>query len=186
MGLDMNLYKKHYVKNWEHTAPNKRTEIEVKVGGKKATHIDMSKVAYIEEDVAYWRKANQIHKWFIDNCADGEADKTEMYVDREQLVRLLGVVKKVLKSIKLVKGKIKNGYRYENGKEVAIMEDGMTIVDSSVAQELLPTEDGFFFGSTDYDQYYVEDLKKTKKMLEETLRKDTTDSSPEYRYSASW
>jgi hypothetical protein len=45
--------------------------------------------------VAYWRKANQIHKWFVDNVQDGEDDCREYSVDREQLQKLLETCTKV-------------------------------------------------------------------------------------------
>ena len=45
----------------------------------------------ISEEVAYWRKANQIHRWFVDNIQDGE-DNCESYeVSKQQLEELLGV-----------------------------------------------------------------------------------------------
>jgi len=53
--------------------------------------------------------------------------------------------------------------------------------DHKLADDLLPTASGFFFGSTDYDEYYYSDLKDTKKMLEEALEK-----GGEYYYSSSW
>ena len=37
------------------------------------------------------------------------------------------------------------------------------------AEELLPTMNGFFFGSTDYDEYYFGDVKQVLKYCEETL-----------------
>ncbi len=33
-----------------------------------------SEDAYIQEEVAYWRKANAIHKWFVENVQDGQDD----------------------------------------------------------------------------------------------------------------
>lgn len=33
--------------------------------------------------------------------------------------------------------------------------------DLEIAKQLLPTQEGFFFGSTRYDEYYFEDIKKT-------------------------
>jgi len=45
------------------------------------------------------------------------------------------------------------------------------LADKSKAEELLPTTQGFFFGSNDYDESYFQDLKQTveitKKVLEE-------------------
>ena len=53
-----------------------------------------------------------------------------------------------------------------------------------LAPKLLPTQGGFFFGDTEYGEYYIEDLKYTKERLELLL-------SPEYKgwdftYRSSW
>ena len=184
MGLDMYLNKKHYVKNWSHQKPEEQHSFLIKKGGKKVAEINTKRICGIEEEVAYWRKANQIHNWFIENCAGGDGDRATMYVSREQLVELLGVVNKVLEASKLVEGKVCNGYSYVNNVKTPIMVDGKYIEDSSVAEELLPTQSGFFFGSTDYDEFYIEDLKHTKKVLEEELK--STESFAEYEYNSSW
>lgn len=41
--------------------------------------------------------------------------------------------------------------------------------DHSKAEELLPTMSGLFFGSTDYNEYYFEDVEQVLKYCEETL-----------------
>lgn len=41
--------------------------------------------------------------------------------------------------------------------------------DHSKARELLPTMSGFFFGSTDYNEYYFEDVKEVLKYCKEKL-----------------
>jgi hypothetical protein len=71
MGLDMYLTRKVYVKNWSFRKPEELHEITVKRGGQPRTDINPEKISYVIEDVAYWRKANAIHKWFVDNCQDG-------------------------------------------------------------------------------------------------------------------
>lgn len=55
--------------------------------------------------------------------------------------------------------------------------------DHTKASELLPTGIGFFFGSTEYDKYYFEDLKFTKKELTRVL---AIDDSGEFKYYSSW
>ena len=40
----------------------------------------------------------------------------------------------------------------------------------SLAEDLLPTQDGFFFGSTDYNQWYFEDVKDCKRQMKKLLR----------------
>jgi len=45
--------------------------------------------------------------------------------------------------------------------------------DHSQADELLPTKSGFFFGSTEYDEWYFEELERTEKELTKLLRDKT-------------
>ena len=45
----------------------------------------------------------------------------------------------------------------------------MVLEDHSQAEELLPTVDGFFFGSTEYDEGYFDDVEQVLKYCEETL-----------------
>lgn len=45
----------------------------------------------------------------------------------------------------------------------------MVLEDHSQAEELLPTMEGFFFGSTDYDEGYFGDVEHVLKYCEETL-----------------
>lgn len=47
-------------------------------------------------EVAYWRKSNQIHKWFVDNCQDGRDECQTTFVPRVSLEELLEVCNKVL------------------------------------------------------------------------------------------
>ena len=181
MELDMYLEKKIFI--WS----NNRGDLKI-TGCKSA--INPEKVKYIIEEAGYWRKANAIHKWFVDNLADGEDyNGHKLYVSQENMQKLLDIVNKVLKASVLVKGKIQNGTRsYKDEKtgeyisNEPIMEDGEYIEDQTVAKELLPTAEGFFFGSTAYDQYYYSNLVDTKKILEEALK----DKEGSYEYSASW
>lgn len=192
MGLDMNLYKKHYVKNWDYMKPEEKHSISIKKNGEEVKEINTSKIVYVEEEVAYWRKANQIHKWFIDNCADGDGNQTEMSVSDEQIKELYQLCLKVKTTARLVDGKIKNGER--GGKDakgnliwIPIMVDGKFIENAEEIAELLPTESGFFFGSTDYDEYYMNDIEHTIDVLEPEVKLiEAGDNMAEYHYSASW
>lgn len=50
----------------------------------------------IFSEVGYWRKANQIHKWFVDNVQNG-IDNCESYiVTKEKLEELLHITNEVL------------------------------------------------------------------------------------------
>jgi hypothetical protein len=46
--------------------------------------------------VAYWRKFNALHGWFVENCQGGEDDCGEYYVSIEKLRQLLDLLKAVL------------------------------------------------------------------------------------------
>ena len=56
------------------------------------------------------------------------------------------------------------------------------IANPELAEKLLPTGSGFFFGSTDYDEYYFGDLNETIGIITRCL-----DSKFDYfEYQASW
>lgn len=140
----------------------------------------------IAEQVGYWRKANHIHDWFVNNIQDGEDDcDYHREVTKADLEELLDICETVLKSCELVEGKINNGYHSENGRMVPTIVNGKYVKDPSVAEELLPTTEGFFFGGTDYDEYYVDSIENTIDIITKVL--ETTDFEKEMvYYISSW
>jgi hypothetical protein len=150
MGLDMYLDKRTYVKQWEHIDADKQYNVEVTKGG-EPTNIDPKKVKYIIEEAGYWRKANAIHKWFVDNCQDGVDDCRDAYVGFNDLQALLDLCR-------------------------------IVIIDKSKAEQLLPSTSGFFFGNTEYDEWYYNDIQNTIEILEKAVE----DKDGEYYYSSSW
>lgn len=140
----------------------------------------------IMEQVGYWRKSNQIHLWFVNHVQDGEDDcQYHHECTKEILKELLDTCHKVLESCVMIYGKVKNGDRFVNGKWEPIYENGMTVIDSSVAEELLPSCDGFFFGGTNYDQWYVDDITNTIEILEKVLATTDFETQAIY-YVSSW
>lgn len=121
--------------------------------GKLPFSFDVQKVVYIESEVCYWRKVNQIHRWFVENVQDGNDDCEKYPVTKETIRRLLADVLRVLD-------------------------------DNDRAAEILPTQEGFFFGSVRYDEGYYNDLKATKTMLLSLLHE--WDDESEYHYLSSW
>ena len=57
------------------------------------------------------------------------------------------------------------------------------LADHSLASELLPTQDGFFFGDTDYGEYYFNDLELTRKICKTAL---ADADGGDFYYEASW
>lgn len=59
--------------------------------------------------------------------------------------------------------------------------------DHDKAPELLPTMRGFFFGSTNYDQYYFEDVKEVRDYINDTLLPIFEDlGEDEYIFFETW
>jgi len=167
MGLDMYLSKKTYVKNWEHMSDAEKHKITVKLGGKIRKDIKPERISYIIEEIAYWRKFNALHNWFVENCAEGVDDCKEVYVEPSKLKVLLDNLKKVKASLD------KSGKKSIGSIKV--------FTDTALANELLPTQSGFFFGGTEYDEWYYNDVVQTIKLLD-GLSEDDGD----LYYRASW
>lgn len=98
MGLDMYLNKRSYIGN-QYRDPEKQVKIIVPENQEgvlfPSKGIKTERVSYIIEQVGYWRKANQIHRWFVDNVQNGEDDCGEYYVPFEKLEELLKLCEKV-------------------------------------------------------------------------------------------
>lgn len=92
-----------------------------------------------QEQVAYWRKANQIRGWFSKLLGEDSNGVCKGKVSKENIESLLDTCKQVL-------------------------------ADHSLAEKLLPTTKGFFFGSSEYDEYYFEQIKETVEICEKILK----------------
>lgn len=174
MGLDMYLVKKIYI-GGNYDFNEVKGNIDISVKGKKIP-LNLKKITYIEEDVAYWRKANHIHKWFVDNVQDGVDDCKNYYVSTEHLKELLKICKKVLKSCELTETENEHGEK--------------TIKDYTIASELLPTKSGFCFGNTEYNEHYLDDIKYTIKIIQRALREEKKLNEQgiynHFEYCSSW
>jgi len=98
--------------------------------------------ATIGLSVGYWRKANAIHKWFVDNIQDGKDKCQTTYVSKENLEKLKEICVKVLefKNGKTKKQKVKIGYA--DGKDT--FEEIDVLADTKEIEELLPTTSRIF------------------------------------------
>lgn len=189
MGLDMYLSKKTYCKNWSYEKEEEKWKINVSHDGKKVPHIKPERLTYLTEEVGYWRKANHIHKWFVDNIQDGEDDCKTYNVSIEQLQELLDKCYEIRKHcILVITGKTEKIFSVEENKEIEIPV--MSMSNKHIAEQLLPTQDGFFFGGTDYDNWYMEDINITIGILEPLMKE--AQKYPEmvmrsdYYYQSSW
>jgi len=94
MGLDMYLTADRYL--WEFQEEDKKnSEVVGKIFPELSENM---RVKEITAEILYWRKANAIHKWFVDNVQDGVDECQKSYVTQENLQNLLETCKAVLAS----------------------------------------------------------------------------------------
>jgi len=160
MGLDQYLSAKKYLSpaEWRGEQSKEQFDGVLKTVGAETYVRKEFPSAEVSISVGYWRKANAIHQWFVDNCQDGVDDCRQVSVDREKLEEL----KKVC--------------------EVVIMDKGLLETDES-AKKMLPTQSGFFFGNTDYDEYYYSDLRDTIEIITACLEMP---AEWDFSYQSSW
>ncbi len=97
------------------------------------------------KELCYWRKSNQIHKYFRDNILERYGEVVENFeeisIDKDLLKDLVTTCEKVLANPEL-------------------------------AEKLLPTNGGCFFGSNEYDEDYFDDLKYTIKSINKIIHNE--------------
>lgn len=155
MGLDMYLEARKFLSGWDFKPEEERELYRQVVAAVDLDKVQDDRFATVSVNVAYWRKANHIHQWFVENVQDGEDDCKYYHVTREQLTELAELCERV----------------YKSG-------------DPDLAEELLPTASGFFFGDTQYDEYYFEETARTAKHLGMLLA--NTPEDVDFYYTSSW
>ena len=164
MGLDMFLYVEEYVSKWHHQVAAVEDAQEKAAKTDSALPEDVENLLKVHRVydtverelgltpspdfphmlvkvcVGYWRKANAIHNWFIEQCAEnGVDDCSDIYVSKDHFEQLKRDVKVALDKAEMTK----------------------KIPTSGPIQP----KDGFFFGATNDFNWYLRDLRETREML---------------------
>jgi len=155
MGLDMYLSAKKYMSRYFDAADSEKINSIHEVFGVEGDEDGDYGAQEVIFRVAYWRKANAIHDWFVRNCQDGRDECQEAHVTREQLQELIELCKQIIAKPKK-------------------------------AGELLPTRNGFFFGGTDYDDWYMGQLQYTVDRFEKILADPAFAKGVDFYYQSSW
>ncbi len=119
----------------------------------------------IFEDIGYWRKANQIHTYFVQECQGGVDECQLTKISKSKLTKLISLCKQALAL-----------------KEV-YLNDG--IIQGKGCEEILPTASGFFFGGTEFNEWYFNDIEETIEIISKVL-KETDFKTQTIFYRSSW
>jgi hypothetical protein len=165
MGLDMYLSARKYVEKIDWKVVHNNNELSYNspeaILPKFNDVVEAAELSDLATDIygasvsvtaAYWRKANQIHNWFVKNVQNNVDDCGEYYVSHEKLEELLNTCRQA--------------YLERN-------------------PSLLAPVGGFFFGNTDIDQYYWEDVKRTIDKIKK-ITKNKQYPHLSFYYSSSW
>lgn len=115
---------------------------------------------YLQITCAYWRKANSVHSWFVENCQDGVDECQESDVHVEQLAQLRSLCVQALDA-------------YNDG-------------DLEQAEEIMTPRQGFFFGAYDVDEWWAEDMKETISQIERVISQGIALGGVTFQYHSSW
>jgi len=151
MGLDQYLYAKRYYSDYDFNKSEEREKFAElqKVWGEAIPRQTCGAAGMsfeIVHTVAYWRKANAIHGWFVRHCGQGIDDCRPIYVSREMLT--------ILKTV---------------------CEEALASRDEKFAKRELPPTEGFFFGTYEMDDWYWSDMQSTVDQLNVALSLENVD-----------
>ena len=183
MGLDMYLEasfsQRAYERPTDQDYADMREGKEVKIEKSSEFEEAISSIGFEDAPIDYaynhfqyvfpiitWRKANAIHKFFVDEVQKGNDNCERHYVSRETLVELLDRI-------------------------TTILDIKTPVAREMKAEELLPTNiEGCFFGSKEYDDWYYQDLKRTKDILEKVFEYEENAEAGKcfdsFYYQSSW
>lgn len=181
MGLDMYLKAKIYLGKYFGNGLFKKANEVRKLFPEmyKSGNLDSVDVKF---EVGYWRKANHIHNWFVQNVQNGKDECDPYYVSRKQLEELRDTCKDVINSLKDSKTKeVKIKVGFSKGKD--IYDKIKVFKNTELANSKLPAKEGFFFGSTKYNKWYLKDLQHTIKIINKCLK---LPNDWDFEYRSSW
>lgn len=166
MGLDMYLGKRRFFfsKDTRKKLVDNNTEFN---GLKGVTSVDSPEI--------YWRKFNALHNWFVNNVQDGNDNCQPHSVNIEDITKIL----QILIKIKIANDEYKEGRLGERERD-------------EICMDLLPPTEGFFFGNTNFDDYYFNDVEYSiiefqRVLSEYESEKDKkSEYFDEHYYQSSW
>lgn len=169
----MQDYTYVYLDHWNYqkdTEEYKRAEAVLEAAGLLPFTADTSgggSVSYKDGQVcvsitcAYWRKANAIHSWFVENIQDGVDDcQTSDDINYELLALLASHCRTAL--------------------------DAYAADDFDKAQEILTPKAGFFFGPAEVNEWWAQNATYTAERVELLVNLAIQTGGVSFNYESSW
>lgn len=105
--------------------------------------------------IGYWRKANAVHKWFVENVQGNKDECQECEVMIADLEKLRGICEGIV--AKATECGVASGVDFDDELPEALRD---------YCASVLPSSSGFFFGGTEYDGYYLWQVFNTQKIID--------------------
>ena len=151
------------------------------------------------QEVGYWRKANAIHGWFVRELANGVDECQEIVVPKIKMMELQALCLTALIKRSQDPTPLEETESPKSSKSVPVdgqemgewlmeqmkMETTLALLEKEfedTSDPLRPVA-GFFFGGTEKDQYYYQDLMETAEIIRAALEEYP---DGEFIYQASW
>ena len=168
MGLDMYFSRRTYVSSFKNTRDSEGNwgvrdvnNMELKFDDADLSHINLQNVRYIEEIFGEFRKFNALHSYVVDNFGGGEDKCQVIYLDIDNLIQI--------------------------HEMLSLVQESLSIGDKVIAGQTLPPKEGFFFGSTEIDKWYEEDVKEAVEVFGKIIEEHSiVGHNASYSYQASW
>ena len=107
------------------------------------------------EEIQYWRKVNWLRRWIVDHTDYANDNDCVPFVLTKENV------------------------------EALIADCEKVIKNKSQAPTIMPTQSGYFFGCTDYDEVYFDEIESVKEQFENVLN-ETDFEAQEIVYYEWW
>ena len=154
-------------------------EIKNLAGLKDLPTPDFSSIV-VKSMVGYWRKANAIHGWIVNKCADGKDECQTIYLSDDDLINLRSDCVKALANPD-------RQYQIENNKVFYQLCDYLNSLETELTpttfENPVPPVEGFFFGGNELSDYYFYQLEYTIDLITSLLE---SDHELGFSYHASW
>lgn len=165
--------------------------------------------SYKEE--AYWRKFNALHGYIVNNFAEGKDDQKPIFLDEFDLKTIQQVVrdsiklysqcvKELLKSDAVFASEYKEWLALKAQEKTANDQyERFCTLEENIAKKVTPLIEeyifegasclkptsGFFFGSEEFDDYYLSECIRTDKILTSLLKSEDFNKKQFY-YTCWW